>query len=72
MRWVQERLEKAGYKAKEYAGHSFRGGAATAAATAGIQDSVVKAMGRWESTAYLIYVQIPPSELQEVATHLAD
>ena len=57
VRWVQERLEKTGYKAKGYSGHSFQ---ATAAATAGIQDSVIKAMGKWESTAYLIYVRIPP------------
>ena len=72
VRWVQERLKGAGYKAEEYSGHSFRVGAATTAASAGIQDSVIKAMGRWESTAYLIYVRIPPTELQRVAAQLAD
>ncbi len=38
-----------GLDASEYAGHSFRRGAATTAALAGIPDHVIKMLGRWES-----------------------
>ena len=68
--WVRERLLKAGYKVGDYSGHSFRVGAATTVATVGVQDSIIKAMGRWESTAYLIYVRIPPADLRQVASQL--
>ena len=38
-----------GYPASDYAGHSFRAGVAAM----GIEDLVIKAMGRWESAAYM-------------------
>ena len=60
-------LTQAGYKAKDYAGHSFRIGAATTAAQRGIQDSLIKTLGRWESSAYTRYIRTPPPVLQGVA-----
>ena len=39
---------------RKYCGHSFLIGAATTAATKGIEDSVIKTLGRWESVAYII------------------
>ena len=39
---VRSALTKAGPSAKDYAGHSFRIGAATTAATVGIQDSAIQ------------------------------
>ena len=44
-------------------GHSFRIGAATAAARRGIEDSVIKILGRWESAAYQQFVKIPRDQL---------
>ena len=52
-------------------GYSFRIGAATTAATRGIEDSVIRTLGRWESVAYLQYVCIPREQLFGVSSQLA-
>ena len=44
---------------EHYSGHSFRIGAATTAAECGLQDSMIKAVERWESSAYQVYVRMP-------------
>ena len=50
---VQSALEQANINSAQYAGHSFRiGAAATTAAHCGMQDSLIKTFGRWESSAY--------------------
>jgi len=54
-----------------YAGHSFRIGAATTAAQRGIQDSLIKTLGRWESSAYTVYIRTPRETLCSVARSLA-
>ena len=67
VRGVRAALSEAGYVAKDYAGHSFRIGAATTAAEHGIQDSLIKTLGRWESSAYTRYVRTSPEVLRSVA-----
>ncbi len=57
---VRKALAAAGYVGAHYAGHSFRIGAATTAATQGLQDSLIKTLGRWESAAYTLYIRTPP------------
>ena len=47
----------------QYCGHSLRIGAATTAAAKGMEDSIIKTLGRWESVAYLQYVKIPRQQL---------
>ena len=49
---VRDALAAAGVDEGNYCGHSFRIGAATTAAKRGVEDSVIKTLGRWESTAY--------------------
>ena len=47
---VRQTLLSLGVDPQHYAGHSIRIGAATAAAQAGLEDSVIQALGRWYSS----------------------
>ena len=67
---VRSALHSAGVDASRYAGHSFRIGAATIAAQNGIPDSLIKTMGRWESSAYMLYIRTPRDMLCSVAQSL--
>ena len=49
---VRQALSAAGLDTSGYSGHSFRIGAATSAARIGLEDSLIKTLGRWESSAY--------------------
>ena len=60
---VRQALVMAGLDASKYCGHSFRIGAATTAAERGMEDSIIKTLGRWRSLAYLEYVRIPREQL---------
>ena len=51
---IREVLRALGLPEDNFAGHSFRIEAATAAARAGIEDSVIQAMGRRNSSAFLV------------------
>ena len=63
--YVQETLQALGLPHNEFTGHSSRIRAATAAAQAGIEDSVIHTMGRWNSSAFLAYIRTPPTELAQ-------
>ena len=45
-------LTSVGHDATAFASHSFRIGAATTAATAGLPDWLIQALGRWSSSCY--------------------
>ena len=68
---VREALKKAGVDQSKYCGHSFRIGAATTAASRGLEDSIIKTLGRWESVAYLQYIKIPCQQLAGYSSLLA-
>ena len=67
---VRSALQAAGVEASDYAGHSFRIGAATTAALCGVQDSLIKTLGRWESSAYMLYIRTPREALCAVSRSL--
>ena len=71
VREVRKALREAGMDQSQYAGHSFRSGAATVAAACGVEDSLIKALGRWESSVYQVYVKLPKQSLTSIAAHLS-
>ena len=69
MREVRKALVAAGVDQSKYSGHSFRIGAATTAAAAGIADSNIKTLSHWESAAYQLYVRLSREELASISLH---
>ena len=64
-------LAAVGLPQDNYAGHSFRIGAATSAALAWVEDSMIQLLGGWQSSAFLRYVRTPQKRLAEVYRTLA-
>ena len=60
---VREALVSMGLNPQDYAGHSFRIGAATTAAQVGLEDSVIRSLGRWNSDAFYRYIRTPQEQL---------
>ena len=65
---VRSALSQAGINVQGYSGHSFRIGAAAAAA--GLSDSLIQSLGRWKSSAFMTYIQTPPEQLIAVSSQL--
>ena len=65
-------LTKLGFNAALYAGHSYRIGAATTAASAKLPSWLIKTLGRWSSDCYERYIKIPPATLSGVSITLTD
>jgi hypothetical protein len=64
---VRAALRQVAVDDSKYSGHSFRIGAATTAAQRGVPDSLIKTLGRWESSAYTVYIRTPRETLCNVA-----
>lgn len=52
-------IKYCGLDPSRYKGHSFRIGAASFAADAGMSDAQIRALGRWKSNAFQKYIRIP-------------
>lgn len=59
-----------GIKAEDYSAHSFTIGAATIAAEKGIQDSLVKILGRWQSSTHTLYIKTPEQSTVQCAKNV--
>jgi len=51
--------------------YSFRIGAATMAASAGIEDSTIQTLGHWQSSSYLLHVKLNPHHMASLSSTLA-
>ena len=68
--YVDALLESLQVDTTQYNTHSFRIGAATAAAQAHIPEAHIKMLGRWRSDAYQQYIKTPPQELAQLTKRL--
>ena len=59
-------LEQCGFSSTNFYSHSFRIGAATSAASAGIPSWLIKVLGRWSSDCYELYIKTPQSTILAV------
>ena len=67
---IWEALAPYGADSRLLMGHSFRIGAATAVAEAGLDDSMIQMLGRWHSSTYHRYIRASPSLLALVSPRL--
>lgn len=59
MKQVNILVTAAGYNKSQYTSHSFRKGGAVSLQERGVEDSVIRNMGRWRSGAYHLYLRHP-------------
>ena len=67
---VRETVLAAGWSGN-FTSHSFRVGAASTAASLGAPDDLIKALGRWNSDAYLLYVKLSRQQMSTVSRLMA-
>jgi hypothetical protein len=67
---IRTLLSMGGLNSSEYAGHSFRIGAATSAASANLPPWLIKVLGRWSSDCFERYIKTPIPILAQVSQKL--
>ena len=67
---LRSTLQHCGLPAEHYYTHSFRIGAATTAAAAGVPSWLIKVLGRWSSDCYERYIRTPQETLLAIPKKL--
>ena len=68
---LRDAARSAGLPYKSLKGHSFRIGAASTAAAAGLPYWLIKVLGRWSSDCYQLYIRTPEPLLLSAAPRMA-
>ena len=68
---LRDAARNAGVPHNSLKGHSFRIGAASTAAAAGLPDWLIKVLGRWSSDCYQLYIHTPRNVLMSAAPRMA-
>lgn len=68
---IRELAARSGIPLERYSSHSFRIGAASTAAAAGIPNWKIQALGRWSSDYYRRYIRLPGTDSSHVSRALA-
>jgi hypothetical protein len=68
---IRELLPAVGEDPDKYAGHSFRIGGATAAASLGYTEYEIQVLGRWRSLAYQRYLKVNLEKRAELTSGLS-
>ena len=68
---LRDAARQAGLPYSSLKGHSFRIGAASTAAAAGLPDWLIKVLGRWSSDCYQLYIHTPQNVLMSAAPRMA-
>ena len=62
---LRQMLSRIGCHDDKYCGHSFRIGAATSAAAAGVEDHIIQTLGRWSSDCFTRYIRTDKNVIGE-------
>ena len=68
---LRDVARQAGLPYSSLKGYSFRIGAASTAAAAGLPDWLIKALGRWSSDCYQLHIHTPQNVLMSAAPRMA-
>ena len=59
MKRVDGLLRSTGRDPRQFSSHSFRKGGAVSLQSAGVENSLIRRLGRWKSDAFSLYVRDP-------------
>jgi hypothetical protein len=71
MKFLRSKIAACNLDPKNFGTQSLRIGGATSLAALGYPDSTIKAIGRWNSACYQLYIRLLPHDLQNISQRFA-